>query len=219
MCIGCSYRISTGEPYIEYIFCPEILNPEPDTSLYKLKWEPVKCNREGLKAKRLPLKAPRFDYLRKWLRLTKKEFSLLGERELKRLFEEYGKKSLNLQTLFSIKHPASTQVRYFRQMRFQKGFVLVGNNFSTTDMGILKLSGNPGALANVLDGIYSNQEIREEESGNADAIADALANEGILKLNRMGFAAYPKSGQGVFGSGKETFAKAVRRALGITGTG
>ena len=217
MCIGCTYRISTGQPYLENIFCQELLNPEPDTSVYKLKWEPVNCNLNGLKVKRLPLKELRFEHIRKWLALSGRKFSEVGELEMKRLFQEYQKKVLNPQALFSIRHPAFTRVRYFRQIKFQKGFVLVGNNFSSIDMGIVKLSGSQRVLAGVLNDVYSEQGIPEVEGGNAVAIAKALADGGILKLNCVGFATYPKKGPGVFGSGRKMFAKVVRMALGMKG--
>lgn len=213
MCIGCTYRISTGQPYKEHIFCPELLNPEPDTSVYRLKWEPVKCGREGLKAKRLPFNKKRFEFMKEWLEKSGKGFSEEGELEMKRLYGEYGKKALSLEALFSIRHPAFMRVRYFRQIAFQKGFVLVGNNFSSFDMGTVKLSGSKRVLASVLEEAYSEQGMQEVESNNADEIAAALADEGLLKLNCVGFAAYPKKGEGVFGSGRKTFAKMVKMAL------
>lgn len=155
MCWKCTEKITTGERYLsEYIIIEQMENSIKG-------WKTIRVDADGVEASiLLPLK-PVCGLLepnhRSFESLKERASSNFTQEELARLIEIYHSEPLQLERLFSLRHPLRKEVPYFRQVWPIKGGILIGNTFSFPLAGTVKLLGSSEKLAGIVQKILEAQ--------------------------------------------------------------
>ena len=156
MCWKCTEKITTGERHLsEYIETGELPIKE---------WKTIRVDTEGVETSILIPLRPVCGLLEPNSHSYKSyNVSDYTREEMARLIEIYHSEPLQLERLFSLRHPLREEVPYFRQILPIKGGILIGNTFGFPRAGTVKLVGSPEKLAEIVQRML---EIQLRSSGD-----------------------------------------------------
>ena len=194
MCWGCTKRITTGERHIvEHILAPR--------ECFAKEWKDVPSDTDAVEASILLPFRPVCGLFEPHSPAHKsaqvRELYGTAEKGILSLIEIYNSEPLQLERLFSLRHPLREEVPYFRQILPIKGGILIGNAFGFPRAGTVKLLGSPERLAEIVQRML---EIQLKPGGDwqsdakrfihlskfwlddAQMMEKMLLNEGIVKV-------------------------------------